>query len=99
MDLSPMFWICVAMWLCAPGVALLIRRQSTAKHGRRPCKTATVVIHWVYYITVLSSIAAAFGYHAATGNEWPLLGPAWILVMVAPLVAVYVLMDDRLAFP
>lgn len=99
MDLPLLFWICIAIWLCAPGAAMIARRRSAASRQRRPCKTPTVVVHWVYYIAVLSSIATAYGYHSATGNEWPMLGAAWVLVLAAPLVAIYVLLDDRIAFP
>ena len=99
MDLPPLFWICVAIWLCAPGAAMIARRQSVATHQRRPCKMTTIVAHLAYYIAVLLSIATSFGYHSATGNEWPLLGAACLLVIAASLVALYVLLDDRLAFP
>lgn len=99
MDLSPGFWICVAIWIALPAVALLVRTELVSEGVRKPCKRTTKVIHWLFYIAILALIVACYAYNAVTGKESPLLSLAWIIAGCAPFVAVYIFMDDQLAFP
>lgn len=99
MDLDPNFFVLVFAWLCIPAIAWIVRYSWSKSNRAQLLRKSTSVIMGIYYALILISIIAAYDYPARTGEEWPLLAYAWLLVFAAPAVAAYVFWEGRVAWP
>lgn len=99
MDLDPMFFVLTLFWLAMPAAAWLWRRNRHRTAGRRLNSRATTTAMAVYYSLIAISIVEAYRYPAMQGVEWPLLTCAWVLVLLALPLAVFIAVEDRLAWP